>query len=121
VLATIGVLYLVIQITFRYTVDCHSLIMGTITSPDNKYDAKYSQKSCKGKPAVIEIWLGEKGSNKSTLAFSALATSNKPLYISWLSNKKLEILYPNMLLPDTKTSDIDGIFITHKAINDKST
>jgi hypothetical protein len=121
VLAILGAFFLFMQVYIGFVAECHSIIKDEIVSPDQKYGLRYINKICKEEPQSIEVWVGLTGSNRSTLAFKAVASTTTPLRLLWGKHNILSISYPDTLSPTVTNHDIDGVSIEFSKFNDVGT
>lgn len=110
VLALIGLGYLVLMASIWFGPACEISTLRTVISPNKKYEANLVVQKCPDKnEPTLELQIIDKDiPNQIHSSVIAVATSTD-IDLTWLSEKKLQVLYPSSLRITQEPSELNSI------------
>ncbi|WWE61177.1 hypothetical protein NF212_17460 [Parasalinivibrio latis] len=84
-------------------------------SPDGKWEAFQTAKSCKNRPQEVQVWLSARHqADRTEQIFYAIYPSDKALAVQWSGTSNLVLSFPDSVRPTTKPGNFKGVDVNYR-------
>jgi hypothetical protein len=121
VLALIGLSYLVLMTSIWVVPACEVITTRIAISPSNQHEANLVIEKCPDKnEPKLELRIFNKNTPKQYRSIVIAAATSTDVDLSWLSDKKLQVIYPTSLQLTQEPSELDNIQLVFLVKNSNS-